>query len=502
MRWNLTFAAVFLGMTLSGMTADAPPARAQDIPNDSFGVNRFSPAPGPGNYLMVDGTLVGAHGEPSAGLLIDFAHRPFVLLSATCKAGATDDCSVEKSKHDIVAYQLTFDAMATLALWQRLQLGLVVPIIISRGESFPIVTPDLAGKYIDIRGGNAFGLGDPRFSAKLRLTGQKSRFGLALVGFVTAPLGEATAKGRSLGDDGVTAGGHLAAELGGSRLRVGINVGGRYRPSRALLSTEVGPELTYGAGVSLYATPRVRLIGEVTGANRLRRQLDENPVEARIAGEWIAGDVAVLLGLGSGLVSGVGVPDIRLLGGLSYRPQGLADADGDGVPDKSDACPNEREDQDGFQDADGCPDPDNDGDGIPDLTDRCPDQPEDFDGFQDRDGCPDPDNDGDGIPDGYDTCPDQPEDKDGDRDDDGCPDNDRDRDGIPDDVDKCPDSPEDTDGFGDEDGCPEVDFDNDNIPDDEDKCPEQPEDRNGYQDADGCPDAIPPPARPSHRRHR
>jgi hypothetical protein len=495
MRWNPTLAAVFLGMTLSGVTAGAGVARAQDIPNDSFGVNRFSPAPGAGNYLMVDGTAVGSHLEPSAGLLIDFSHRPFVLLSATCKAGSADDCSIEKSEHDIIAYQLAFDAMATLSLWQRLQLGLVVPIILSRGDGFQTVTPNLPGKYIDIRDRDAFGLGDPRFSAKVRLTAPESSFGLALVGFVTAPLGEATAKGRSLGDDGLTAGGHLAAELGSSRVRFGINVGGRYRPSRALLSTEVGPELTYGAGASVLATPQLRLIGEVTGASRLRTQLDENPVEARIAGEFTAGEVAVLLGIGSGIVSGVGVPDIRALGGLSYRPQGLADADRDGVPDKRDTCPNEAEDRDGFRDGDGCPDPDNDEDGISDLTDRCPDEAEDPDGFQDRDGCPDPDNDRDGVLDGYDTCPDQPEDKDGDRDEDGCPDNDRDRDGVADDVDKCPDSPEDTDGFGDEDGCPELDFDGDNIPDDEDKCPDQPEDRDGYQDADGCPEANPPPRR-------
>jgi len=34
--------------------------------------------------------------------------------------------------------------------------------------------------------------------------------------------------------------------------------------------------------------------------------------------------------------------------------------------------------------------PDSDGDGIPDVSDACPDQPEDFDGFQDADGCPEP----------------------------------------------------------------------------------------------------------------
>lgn len=51
---------------------------------------------------------------------------------------------------------------------------------------------------------------------------------------------------------------------------------------------------------------------------------------------------------------------------------------------------------------------DTDSDGIPDEIDRCPLDPEDRDGFQDEDGCPDPDNDGDGIVDAMDACPNNP----------------------------------------------------------------------------------------------
>ena len=111
---------------------------------------------------------------------------------------------------------------------------------------------------------------------------------------------------------------------------------------------------------------------------------------------------------------------------------------------------------DGFDDEDGCPDPDNDQDGIPDALDRCPNEPEDRDGFQDEDGCPDPDNDGDGIPDAMDRCPNEPEDRDGFQDEDGCPDLDNDGDGIPDAMDKCPNEPETRNGVDDEDGCPDT----------------------------------------------
>ena len=138
--------------------------------------------------------------------------------------------------------------------------------------------------------------------------------------------------------------------------------------------------------------------------------------------------------------------------------EGPKDTDGDGIPDDKDKCPTEAEDKDGFQDEDGCPDPDNDHDGVPDAKDKCPAEAEDKDGFQDEDGCPDPDNDNDGIPDA---------------------------------ADKCPNEPEDKDGFQDQDGCPDPDNDADGVPDAKDKCPDQPETKNGYQDDDGCPDEIP-----------
>jgi len=141
--------------------------------------------------------------------------------------------------------------------------------------------------------------------------------------------------------------------------------------------------------------------------------------------------------------------------GISVAPFGPRDSDGDGIIDEFDACPDEAEDFDGFEDNDGCPDYDNDFDGIPDLEDSCPLLAEDYDGFADSDGCPDPDNDLDGILDINDDCPDEAEDKDGFLDEDGCPDFDNDGDGILDVDDECPNKPETFNGFEDKDGCPD-----------------------------------------------
>jgi outer membrane protein OmpA-like peptidoglycan-associated protein len=147
------------------------------------------------------------------------------------------------------------------------------------------------------------------------------------------------------------------------------------------------------------------------------------------------------------------------------------DRDGDGVPDLEDKCP----DVPGPRENAGCPVvKDSDGDGIPDDIDRCPLDPEDFDGFQDEDGCPDPDNDGDGIVDKMDACPNTP----GPITNRGCPVMDRDGDGNPDDQDKCPDQA----GPKENGGCPDADRDGDGIVDRLDRCPDEP----GVA-PDGCP---------------
>ncbi|MBX3187669.1 MAG: OmpA family protein [Labilithrix sp.] len=132
---------------------------------------------------------------------------------------------------------------------------------------------------------------------------------------------------------------------------------------------------------------------------------------------------------------------------------------------------------------------DRDGDGIADSFDQCPDVRENYNGFEDLDGCPDdPDTDKDGIPDSRDACMLEPEDKDGYLDDDGCPDLDNDADGIPDTKDKCPNQPEDLDGFEDEDGCPDDDNDKDTVADIYDECPNTPGGPGGPRP--GCPSLV------------
>jgi hypothetical protein len=193
--------------------------------------------------------------------------------------------------------------------------------------------------------------------------------------------------------------------------------------------------ILYGAGLEFIGENGIALFGELTldylSDLRDRMTIAENP--------WYLGlglkfDLPLRLKIGAstniclsrddfGTAFEPHYPRIIANLGLQWTWQMLAgDPDGDGVRGSDDLCPDRPEDRDGFEDGDGCPDPDNDRDGVPDSIDLAPMLAEDFDGFEDEDGRPDLDNDNDGIPDRQDLCPDRAEDFDGIDDEDGCPD--------------------------------------------------------------------------------
>jgi outer membrane protein OmpA-like peptidoglycan-associated protein len=78
-----------------------------------------------------------------------------------------------------------------------------------------------------------------------------------------------------------------------------------------------------------------------------------------------------------------GVPRTVVTSRVSPVASQPADLDGDGLADDVDLCPDIAEDCDGFEDENGCPDPDNDHDGVLDACDACP-----VEAGAPPDGCP------------------------------------------------------------------------------------------------------------------
>ncbi|HXJ21509.1 MAG TPA: thrombospondin type 3 repeat-containing protein [Polyangia bacterium] len=465
-------------LLFSGRAADAQSAPPRDT---SIDPQLFQPAIGPQNFVTVEGAQVPDHKRLSFGLSLNYQQHPFTVFTQGPSPGETH----------IVDNQLTGELDMAIGLFNRFQLGFGVPM-----------TLYMNGDLVDDMGApnglhyTQSGIGDVRIEGKAHLAtlGDDDQYDIGLSAGLTLPTGHATNDLYYLGDKTVTGRIKAIATADFGPVTLGANLGILIRGTSHSFATELGPQLLYGAAANFAINPRTGIILEGYGRSGLNQFVqfynDVNPFEIDLSGRRaLTGMWTLTGGVGRGLGNGIGAPDLRAFLMVAFNPD-FRDRDHDGVYDINDKCPDQPEDRDGFQDADGCPDPDNDADGIPDNVDKCPNEAEDFDDFQDADGCPDPDNDKDGIPDLNDACPNAPEDHKGKRPNDGCPSTteDSDGDGIPDAVDKCPDEPEDKDGFEDADGCPDPDNDADGIPDNFDNCPNQPEDADGFQDEDGCPD--------------
>ncbi|HVY29732.1 MAG TPA: thrombospondin type 3 repeat-containing protein [Polyangiaceae bacterium] len=476
----LTAAAAGLGALFVSSAALAQ----EDVRVDhDFSVQRFQAAPGPRNFITMRGARVDGEKVWGVGFLGNFGLQPLIVRA--CSGQTCDTKSAVYSDKKVVETMITSDFLGSFTIMPRVQLGLRVPVMYVHGVGITSQGND------ETEGVKAVGISDPELEGKFRVYGDpKAPVVIGATVFATAPVGNAMAKDKFLGDAHPTAGARVIFDGEQKGFSFGANLGGAYRKSVVIGGTNLGSELRYAAAVGYKPSPVIRVLGEVFGTSRFTTAAGENTLEGNVAAQIfpLGSAFQIMLGGGTGLVQGVGVPKLRVFAGLYYAAEGT-DADKDGIEGAADQCPTEPEDRDGYEDSDGCPDNDNDLDTIPDAKDKCPSEAEDQDGFEDSDGCPEADNDKDGIPDTGDRCPNEPESKNGFKDEDGCPDEaDTDNDGVPDARDKCVNEPEDTDGYEDTDGCPDPDNDGDGILDADDECVDEAETKNGFEDEDGCPD--------------
>ena len=460
----------------------ASPASAQDAPTTtSIQVEHFEPLPSQGtNVLNIGKSDVLPHLSPSGGVFLHYVNTPLRLIDPE-----TGDVA-----SNIIRHQVKSELWGSFGLFDIAELGVVLPVVVFQGGE------DLAALGRPGQDISSFAVADARLVPKVRLPIDPEKlagFGAALIAPVYIPIGDS----ESFNSDGtVRWEPRLVVDW---RHPVGIavaaNVGYQLRPTQQTRNIVSDDVVRYGLGVELpTGLENFQVIGSFFGSvptagdpdpQTIGEELENNanPREALGGLQYkLPYNLVANLGAGAGISSGIGSPRLRVFGSIGYTPQ-VRDSDDDGLLDEEDGCPREPEDEDGFEDSDGCPDLDNDRDKVLDTDDACPNEPEDADGFEDEDGCPDPDNDKDGIPDAEDECPDTA----GVAKKNGCPFNDKDSDGIEDTKDLCPNEPEDTDGFEDEDGCPDLDNDGDGIEDIADECPDKAEDVDEFQDTTAAP---------------
>ncbi|WP_148273220.1 Ig-like domain-containing protein [Stigmatella aurantiaca] len=429
--WKLlgVLAAVFVSV----------PALAQD--SQSIDVQQYKPAPGSRDVLGLHSAQIAPHLGWNLGLSINYARNPLNFLRT----------STDEFLYNLVHHQYTLDLMGSISLFDRLEIGVALPISLQKEESGSPFAPLLA-EAVDTTG-----LGDLRLVPKLRLLSTNGGLHLAVVAPVLLPSSGGT---KFMGRDGVAVFPRLVGEWSSERgTRVIANVGVNLQSRQEFRNLSVGNEFAYGVGAEVpFHLRDHKLAAEATvgGALGLKdANSEERPLEVLAALKYFFSEqLSAHVGAGPGLTRGYGTPAFRILAGVNWTAKPRA------KPEPAPVCPLGPEDKDGFEDEDGCADPDNDQDGFPDVSDQCPNVPETVNGFEDGDGCPDEvpapvDSDGDGLTDDKDRCPNQPEDKDGFEDEDGCPDPDNDQDGILDGSDKCPNEPEVINGREDEDGCPD-----------------------------------------------
>ncbi len=281
-----------------------------------------------------------------------------------------------------------------IGLWGRGALALRIPaVFVQTGDD---ILPKLASQ--------AFG--NPALDGRVRVIGAASRpdgsvedgAALAVRGVVTLPVGTSKAY---FADDFVRGELSLITDVEAFGLGAGAAFGIRHRfeDDRSRSGTATEDQVHVSAGLKIpFPLIAILMPGkvqesallEIHCATNPREFFDEytTPLEARLSYRVIASDFAISLGGGASLNQAVGVPDLRMLAGFSYSPR-KHDQDADGVADGDDQCEHLAEDRDGFEDNDGCPEPDNDEDMILDEDDRCPVDAAEIGKDEDEDGCTD-----------------------------------------------------------------------------------------------------------------
>jgi len=344
----------------------------------AINIERFRPSLDRFGFLGFNGSATLGHARYNLGLSTWYSNRPLRIRYADAPGD------------QLIDNRLTGDLFFEVGLFGRWSLALEVPLVLYQNGETVDPTNDVPRSF------TGFAVEDPRFTTKVRFFGEKTEPtqnrpdgpGLGLLLTFPVPIGSTSfyaSEGQFSFDAQLLADFHL---LGAG---AGMMLGWRYRVNpRSFGVDTLGQEFQYGFSLKPPIPPAKDLFGllELRGTTSFRGK-STNTLEGDVGVRWTKNHVTMTAAIGMGFVRGLGQPRFRAIVGVSWSPQ-TDDLDADGIPDSRDECPRLPEDFDGFEDADGCMDPDNDNDFIPDADDKCPNE-EAIEGRDlDEDGCTDP----------------------------------------------------------------------------------------------------------------
>ena len=475
---TLLGAAAFLGASLLSIGS----AHAQRI--EGFTVQKFEPAERGSEWFGSDSLDFRGKLRPAVGVVADYSYRSLLLYQR--------DDDVRAS---VVRNQVYIHPGASLVLFDRIRAAVSVPLQLGvdghHGSVFRNNT-----NYAYSAPPDCCALGDIRLAADARIYGvHGDAFTVAGGLQFWLPTGS---QDQYAGDGEIRLKPHVMVAGDVGMFTYAASVGVNIRPRQEDIPPgAIGHELNVTAAAGVKVLDKNLTVGPETWMSSVFNHFfekKETTLEIGVGAHYlIANQIRVGLGGMGGPTRAFSNPVYRLMAMAEWAPGADEDRDGDGIPDREDACP----DQKGVRSADpaknGCPEvvvapvkpTDRDNDGIPDMNDACPDVPgvqtsdpatngcRDTDGdgiFDPKDACPTekgapsndptlngcPDTDGDGIFDKQDACPTEPGPKSDDPKKNGCPIGDKDKDGIKDDVDACPDEPGPADPDPKRNGCPKA----------------------------------------------
>ena len=199
--------------------------KATEAQNQSynFDLQPFHPAATSGGLFSLEGTAIGAHLRPRAGIQLSYQHDPLIYERW------------EASDVEAVRSRINGELLISMGFFNRAELGLALPAVLYQ-----------SGEEMGQESGpRSAGLGDMRVIPKLRLLGRgPTGFSLAALAGIRVP----TARGDSLAGAGIAVDPELVASFRQGNLSLHALAGFHYQKERDLFNLRVGEQILFGAG--------------------------------------------------------------------------------------------------------------------------------------------------------------------------------------------------------------------------------------------------------------